>query len=40
LWDGHFLAPSSWDNGWYAATEPDIYYEANFVLAATEMQFE
>ena len=40
LWDGHFAAPSSWDNGWYAGTEPDIYYEANFVLAATEMQFE
>ena len=40
LWDGHFAAPNSWDNGWYAGTEPDIYYEANFVLAAAEMQFE
>ncbi len=38
LWEGHFAPANSWDQGWYAATEPDIYYEANFVLAAAEVQ--
>ncbi len=40
LWDGGFAAKDSYNNGWYAATEPDIYYQANFVLAASEMQLE
>jgi len=33
LWDGHFAAEEDWKNGWWAVTEPDILYNANFVLA-------
>jgi endoglucanase len=38
LWQGHFTAPGSYEGGWYAVTEPDIYYNATFVLVAAEMQ--
>ncbi len=40
LWDGGFVAENKWDKGWWAVTEPDIYYNANFVLVAAEMQKE
>jgi endoglucanase len=38
LWDGHFAAEDSWDNGWWAVTEPDILYSASFVLAVVSVQ--
>lgn len=38
LWDGGFLGRDQWDNGWWTVTEPDIYYNANLVLVAAEMQ--
>jgi hypothetical protein len=38
LWDGHFLAEGATDPGWWAITEPDIYYNANLVLVAAELQ--
>lgn len=38
LWDSGFVAEGSWDNGWWTVSEPDIYYNANLVLVATEMQ--
>jgi hypothetical protein len=34
LWDGGFAAEESWETGWWTVVEPDIYYNANFVLAA------
>jgi len=37
LWDGGFVADGKWTEGWWAVTEPDIYYSANFVLAAATM---
>ena len=40
LWDGHFVPRGSWDGGWYAVTEPDIYYNATYVLVAAEMEGE
>lgn len=40
LWDGHFAAQGSFDTGWYAVTEPDIYYNAAYVLVAAEVQEE
>jgi hypothetical protein len=40
LWDGGFVAENKWDKGWWGATEPDIYYNANLVLVAAEMQKE
>jgi endoglucanase len=40
LWDSGFVAENKWDKGWWAVTEPDIYYNANFVLVAAEMQAE
>ncbi|HWZ91029.1 MAG TPA: glycoside hydrolase family 9 protein [Polyangiaceae bacterium] len=40
LWDGGFVPKDKWDNGWWAVTEPDIYYNATLVLVASEMQFE
>jgi len=40
LWEGHFVPQNSWEGGWYAVTEPDIYYNATYVLVATEMQAE
>jgi hypothetical protein len=40
LWDGGFLPKNTWDNGWWAVTEPDIYYNATLVLVAAEMQLE
>ncbi|MEM7160499.1 MAG: glycoside hydrolase family 9 protein [Myxococcota bacterium] len=33
LWDGGFVPEGKWDEGWWAVTEPDIYYNANLVLA-------
>ncbi len=38
LWDGGFLGEGEWSNGWWAATEPDIYYNANLVLVAAALQ--
>ncbi|HXK20533.1 MAG TPA: glycoside hydrolase family 9 protein, partial [Polyangiaceae bacterium] len=38
LWDGHFIAEGATDPGWWAITEPDIYYNANLVLVAAELQ--
>jgi endoglucanase len=40
LWDSGAVAENKWDKGWWAVTEPDIYYNANFVLVAAEMQKE
>ena len=40
LWDGHFAPQGSFDTGWYAVTEPDIYYNAAYVLVAAEVQQE
>jgi endoglucanase len=34
LWDGGFVAEGEWSKGWWAVTETDIYYNANFVYAA------
>jgi endoglucanase len=38
LWDGGFVPEGQWTNGWWAVTEPDIYYNANLVLVASELQ--
>jgi endoglucanase len=38
LWDGGFVAEGQWTKGWWAITEPDIYYNANLVLVAAEVQ--
>lgn len=38
LWDGGFVPESKWNQGWWAVTEPDIYYNANLVLVAAELQ--
>jgi endoglucanase len=38
LWDGGFVGEGEWTNGWWAVTEPDIYYNANLVLVAAELQ--
>jgi endoglucanase len=38
LWDGAFVAERAGSPGWYAVTEPDIYYNANLVLVAVELQ--
>jgi len=38
LWDGGFAPKGQTDKGWWAVTEPDIYYNANLVLVAAEEQ--
>lgn len=38
LWDGGFVPERGTDPGWWAVTEPDIYYNANLVLVAAELQ--
>ncbi len=38
LWDGGFVAERETAPGWWAVTEPDIYYNANLVLVAAELQ--
>jgi endoglucanase len=38
LWDAGFAPEESWDNGWWAVTEPDILYSANFVLALVSVR--
>jgi endoglucanase len=38
LWDGGFVPERETSPGWWAVTEPDIYYNANLVLVAAEMQ--
>jgi len=38
LWDGGFAAEESWEVGWWTVIEPDIYYSANFVLAAVAVR--
>jgi endoglucanase len=38
LWDGGFVPEGQWTAGWWAVTEPDIYYNANLVLVAAELQ--
>ncbi len=40
LWDAGFVAEGEWSSGWWAATEPDIFYNANLVLVAAELQGE
>lgn len=40
LWDAGFVPRNQWDKGWWAITEPDIYYNATLVLVASEMQLE
>ena len=37
LWDGGFVADSEWTDGWWAVSEPDILYSANFVLAGAAL---
>ncbi len=37
LWDGGFVEDGQWNEGWWAVTEPDIYYNANLVLAAATL---
>ena len=37
LWEGGFLPQGSYDEGWWAVTEPDIYYNMNLVWFAAEM---
>ncbi len=38
LWDGGFVSRGETSPGWWAVTEPDIYYNANLVLVAAELQ--
>ncbi len=38
LWDGGFAAEETWERGWWAVTEPDILYSANFVLALVSVR--
>ncbi len=38
LWDGGFVREPEQSPGWWAVTEPDILYNANFVLVAAEVQ--
>jgi endoglucanase len=38
LWDGGFVAEGVTSPGWWAVTEPDIYYNGNLVLVAAELQ--
>ncbi len=38
LWDARFEPEESWVNGWWAVSEPDILYSANFVLALVSVQ--
>lgn len=40
LWDAGFVPEGQWTKGWWAVTEPDIYYNANLVLVAVELQDE
>ena len=35
LWEGGFVKDGGWDSGWWALTESDILYSANFVAAGT-----
>ena len=37
LWDAGFLSEPSTNVGWWAATEPDVIYNANFVLAGVSL---
>ncbi len=37
LWDAGFVPEGQWTKGWWAVTEPDIYYNANLVLVAAEL---
>lgn len=38
LWDAGWLAENEWSNGWWTVVEPDIYYNANFILVAALLQ--
>ncbi len=38
LWDGHFVEEGAWTHGWWAVSEPDILYSANFVLVAAAIK--
>jgi endoglucanase len=38
LWDSGFEEEESWEDGWWAVTEPDILYSAAFVLALVSVQ--
>ena len=37
LWDGSFVEEGQWTAGWWAVSEPDILYSADFVLAAVSV---
>lgn len=37
LWEGGFIPQGTWNVGWWAVAEPDIYYNANLVLAAATL---
>ncbi len=38
LWDGDFVGEGEWTEGWWAVSEPDILYSANFVLVAVAIR--
>lgn len=38
LWQGGFVEDGAWTVGWWAVTEPDILYSANFVLAGAALR--
>jgi hypothetical protein len=38
LWDAGFVKEGETSPGWWANVEPDIYYNANLVLVAAELQ--
>jgi endoglucanase len=37
MWDGDFVPEGEWSSGWWAVTECDILYSANFVLAGISL---
>ncbi len=37
LWEGGFVPPGKWSDGWWAVTESDIQYSANLILAAVSV---
>jgi endoglucanase len=37
MWDGSFVPEGEWGQGWWAVTECDIIYSANFVLAGISL---
>ncbi len=37
LWEAGWVKDQEWTTGWWVVTEPDIYYNANYVIVAAEM---